>query len=312
MCEDARKDWGEQIFADADLIVVSPMMRALQTAFIIQGKNADDSRWMVSPMCSEHLSGATCDEGRPKSELVAAIPWMSKWKGVKEIDEEWWKIPRPEEPLRVAAFLNFLKARPEKKIVVVSHGGFLQYIAGFYMQNAEHHIMSEDDAKRALGTMHQSSFNVSLALTKEYQTLSLKALAAGSPMCFGGLGHRRTDLLAKLGIKTVSALGDWKFAKWAEALCTLAPTSQDGARDLSHTAKQMNINKALVKEWEGYCIADLLDAPVSALSGVGPTQEKTFKSLGIRTLKDLGSWKYFLWAKAMCVLAEQEDAEGKS
>lgn len=115
MCEDARKEWGNEVFKDADLIVVSPMMRALQTAYILSGKNGDDSRWLVSPMCSEHLSGATCDEGRPKSELVKAIPWMSQWKGVGEIDEHWWTLPRPEEPLRVAAFLKFLQERPEQK-----------------------------------------------------------------------------------------------------------------------------------------------------------------------------------------------------
>lgn len=312
MCEAARKEWGEQVFKDADLIVVSPMMRALQTAFIIAGKNADDSRWLVSPMCSEHLSGATCDEGRPKSELVKAIPWMSAWKGVEELDEEWWKAPRPEEPLRVAAFLAFLQKRPEQKIIVVSHGGFLEYIAGFYMQNAEHHIMSQDDARQVDKAMHTASFNICEALSKESASYSFKALEKASLTCFHGLGRRSAGLLQQLGLKNVTALAEWKFAKWAEALCVLAATSRAGARDLSHEKNSMNVNKAFVKEWEGYSVADLLEAPISAMSGISEAHQKTLNSLGLRCIKDLGTWKYFLWARSICALAGVESGGSRS
>jgi len=311
MCERAREQWAKTIFEGADLIVVSPMMRALQTAFIMAGKTAD-TRWLISPMCSEHLSGATCDEGRPKSELLTAIPWISHLAGVHELEEEWWKAPRDEEPLRVTAFLKFLESRGEQKIVVVSHGGFLEYVTGFYMQNAEHHLMSADDCERSKQKMGRSTLNIRDAVSKEYETASFKAIAKAPLTCFHGLGPRRCSLIAKLGPKTVSDLASWKYAKVSAALCELAPLQQEGSRDLSHQEACMNINKILDKEWEGSSLPELLDAPISAFAGITEAHAPTIKSLGLKCIKDLGSWKFYSWARAICVLAEFESVDGSS
>lgn len=311
MCGKARREWAEAIFSDADLIVVSPMMRALQTAFIMAGKVAD-ARWLVSPMCAEHLSGAKCDEGRPKSELVQAIPWVADLRGVKALEEEWWKATRDEEPLRVAAFLKFLEGRKEQKIVVVSHGHFLKYVTGFYMQNAEHHVMSVEDCKRTKRKMQQATFNLNEALIREYEEHSLKSLMDAPLTCLQGLGRKRSALISKLGPKTVSGLASWKFARAAEALCVLAPQQHEGARDLHKRPSCMNINKILDKEWEGSSISNLLEAPISAFQGLTDAQAATLKSLGFKCIKDLGMWKYYLWARSICTLAEFESADGSS
>lgn len=61
------------------------------------------------PRCAEHLSGATCDEGRPLEELRKDLPWAVNWKGLAELPEEWWTEARPEEALRVSGFLQFLQ-----------------------------------------------------------------------------------------------------------------------------------------------------------------------------------------------------------
>jgi len=311
MCEHARKEWAKTIFEEAELIVVSPMMRALQTAFIMNGKVAD-ARWLITPMCSEHLSGATCDEGRPKSELLTAIPWVHDLAGIKELDEEWWTAPRDEEPLRVSAFLKFLEGRKEQKIVVVSHGGFLTYVAGFYMQNAQHHLMSAEDCQLTKQKMNRTTLNIQDALSKEYEKSPFREIVKAPLTCFRGLGKKRCAILAKTGPKTVSDLASWKYAKVAASLCELAPLQQDGILDVSHEKLCMNINKILDQEWEGYSFPELLDAPISALSGLTETHDKHMKALGLKCIRDLGTWKYYAWARSICILGEYESADGSS
>merc|ERR1712118_621131 len=98
----------------------------------------------------------------------------------------------------------------------------------------------------------------------------------------------------------------------AEALSVLTPVQHEGARDLHSQRAHMNINKLLVKDWESSSLADLLDAPMSAFEGVTEDQDKIFRSLGIKTIGDLGKWKYFRWARAICTLAQYETEDGSS
>merc|ERR1712146_251406 len=107
--------------------------------------------------------------------------------------------------------------------------------------------------------------------------------------CLNGIGRKKAGLIGKLGPKTVKGLASWRFARLAEALHVLAPVQQEGARDFSHTKARMNINKALDKEWEGSNITELLEAPISAFQGLTPDHDIVGRSLGIRTIKDLGT-----------------------
>merc|ERR1711957_991334 len=108
-------------------------------------------------------------------------------------------------------------------------------------------------------------------------------------------GQKKRALLAQLGPKTVSDLAGWKYPKWAEAVCCLAPVGAAGALDVSNKANMMNINKALDKEHEGSSLAELLEAPISALEGISEKQAQIFNAIGLKTIKDLGTWKYFNW-----------------
>ncbi|GAA4863265.1 hypothetical protein [Saccharopolyspora cebuensis] len=57
--------------------------------------------------------------------------------------------------------------------------------------------------------------------------------------------------------------------------------------------------------YEGKSLADLADAPVEALQGVSAGDAQHLKdAFGIRTIRDLGTNKYFLWAQAMTRLAD--------
>jgi hypothetical protein len=70
----------------------------------------------------------------------------------------------------------------------------------------------------------------------------------------------------------------------------------------------MNINKALMKEYEGKSFKDLVDAPVSAIAGVTDSDaEHLNAAFGVKTVKDLATLKYALWAQAIVTLAETEE-----
>lgn len=59
------------------------------------------------------------------------------------------------------------------------------------------------------------------------------------------------------------------------------------------------------KAYETKPVTELADAPVAALQGVSDAMAaKLQEALGVKTVKDLGTNKYFLWAQAVAKLAE--------
>jgi hypothetical protein len=73
-------------------------------------------------------------------------------------------------------------------------------------------------------------------------------------------------------------------------------------------AVSVNLSKALDKAWEDKSLADILDAPVSALAGVTDADaEKLAAAFGIRTVRDLGSNRYFATAGVLVALANHAD-----
>ncbi len=70
----------------------------------------------------------------------------------------------------------------------------------------------------------------------------------------------------------------------------------------------MNLNKALDKAYEGKPLKEVLDAPVAALSGVSDADAKKLEeAFGIKTVRDLGTNKYFVRAQAMAALESSEE-----
>jgi hypothetical protein len=66
-----------------------------------------------------------------------------------------------------------------------------------------------------------------------------------------------------------------------------------------------DIGTKLVKDYEGMKLSELADAPVAALQGVSDGDAQKLKeAFGIKTVRDLGTNKYFLWAQAIVKLAE--------
>ncbi|MGI9000095.1 MAG: hypothetical protein ACR2GH_00350 [Pseudonocardia sp.] len=66
-----------------------------------------------------------------------------------------------------------------------------------------------------------------------------------------------------------------------------------------------DITTKVDKAYEGMSIAELASAPVATLQGVSDSDAEKLKSaFGIKTVRDLGTNKYFLWAQAIAKLAD--------
>jgi len=68
------------------------------------------------------------------------------------------------------------------------------------------------------------------------------------------------------------------------------------------------LDKALDKAYESSSLKEILDAPVSALAGVtGQDADHLSAAFGIKTVRDLGSNKYFATAGVLVALANHTD-----
>jgi broad specificity phosphatase PhoE len=127
-----------------ELVVSSPLTRALQTTVGLFGQHASASAIRVECLHREHLANS-CDVGRAPTALLADFPHLT-FEHLKEI---WWHDEGPRDPRgfaveplhvleeRVRQFRIWLEARPEKLIAVVGHGTFFHYLTGRQLQNCE-------------------------------------------------------------------------------------------------------------------------------------------------------------------------------
>ncbi|SDC91631.1 hypothetical protein [Rhodococcus tukisamuensis] len=61
----------------------------------------------------------------------------------------------------------------------------------------------------------------------------------------------------------------------------------------------------LIKAWEDKTLEEIAKAPVTALQGVSESDaEHLLAAFNIKTVEDLGTNKFFLWAQAFAKLAE--------
>jgi hypothetical protein len=67
----------------------------------------------------------------------------------------------------------------------------------------------------------------------------------------------------------------------------------------------LGLEKKLMREWEGKSAQELADAPVTAIAGVSEGDaEKLLAAFNIKTVRDLGTNKYFRWAQGIVNLAD--------
>jgi len=119
-----------------ELMIVSPLLRAIQTAEITFEDFKDKSSipWIAHEGCREELGVLVCNKRRPLSAIKKDYPTLQYWN-MEEEDNLFDPSNRESNESksdRIYDFLvNFLANRPESEIAVVGHSAWL-----FHMCNA--------------------------------------------------------------------------------------------------------------------------------------------------------------------------------
>lgn len=151
--------------------------------------------------------------------------------------------------------------------------------------------------------------NINLAVDKEFEGSSFAEIALAPTSALQGIGDKSREVLRKFGIKTVKDLGTWKFYRMSKALAGLAPLEQPDRRQ---EGASMNANKALDKKHEKKPLQDIANLPPSALQGLAGWADDELAKLHIKTIAQLGDWKFAKWAEWIVVLSELETADFSS
>lgn len=77
------------------------------------------------------------------------------------------------------------------------------------------------------------------------------------------------------------------------------------------TVYHMNINNAVDKEYEYCSLAEIASAPTSALQGLSNKGCGILKKFGVKSVKDLGRWKFYRMAKGIAGLSAAEVEGGR-
>eukprot|EP00301_Raphidiophrys_heterophryoidea_P014789 c23252_g1_i1.p1 GENE.c23252_g1_i1~~c23252_g1_i1.p1 ORF type:complete len:195 (+),score=50.19 c23252_g1_i1:39-587(+) len=145
--------------------------------------------------------------------------------------------------------------------------------------------------------------NLNKALDKEFEVQPLSEIVESPVSCLQGLAERADDILKEFNIKSVRQLGTWRFFQYAVAIVELASVEEEGKRS---DDALMNINLAIDKSDRHKSLKELAESPVSVFNGISDEGNAILGKLHIKTVSDLGRWKYARWAHAMTVLADKE------
>ncbi|KAL2178365.1 histidine phosphatase superfamily [Thermothelomyces heterothallicus CBS 202.75] len=139
---------------DVGLIIVSPMIRTIETALLAFGELIDRGIPIVAHAGWQENSLQPCDIGTPLPELAARFPQVD----FSRVDPLYpdktsaaaappYGFTRQAVVGRGRAVLRELRTRPEKAVLVVSHSGFLRVgVTGCYFMNADYRVFEFEDA----------------------------------------------------------------------------------------------------------------------------------------------------------------------
>jgi broad specificity phosphatase PhoE len=122
--------WGFDKPLNLDLVVVSPLTRTLQTAFLSLGSPSSPGapHFVATELCRERIADFTCDGRRNLSELKKEFPGVDYSLVESEEDHAFYHQKEDDKlcQARAVKFLQWLCNRPEIHIAVVTHSVFLK------------------------------------------------------------------------------------------------------------------------------------------------------------------------------------------
>lgn len=133
---------------DAELIIVSPMRRTLQTAQEGLGWLIDRGVPVVPRAEWQENSNQPCDTGTPMTIIVKDYPQFNFDKVPSEwpVKEGRWKFSQAAITQRGIDCRRWLKSRPEKVIVVVGHSAFFRLgISPTRFGNADYRVFGFEE-----------------------------------------------------------------------------------------------------------------------------------------------------------------------
>ncbi|XVE60648.1 hypothetical protein DITRI_Ditri05aG0144900 [Diplodiscus trichospermus] len=155
-----------------DLVIVSPLLRTMQTAVGVFGgegykdgidvpplmvENAGESRrpaisslncppFVAVELCREHLGVRPCDRRKSISEYRPVFPAID-FSLIESDEDVLWEANTREKNEEVAVrgmkFLNWLWTRKEREIAIVTHSGFLYHSLSAFGSDCHPSVKSE-------------------------------------------------------------------------------------------------------------------------------------------------------------------------
>lgn len=153
------------------------------------------------------------------------------------------------------------------------------------------------------------SLNINNAVDKAFEMSSLSEIADAPTSALQGVSEKGREVLKKFKVNTIRDLGRWKFYRIAKGISGLAALEEEGKRS---AGAALNINKAVDKKHEKKSLSELAKLPPSALQGLAGWADEELANLHIKTIGQLGEWKFAKWSEWITDLAEFENQDFSS
>jgi broad specificity phosphatase PhoE len=127
-----------------ELVLVSPLTRALETAVGLFRDHPDAPAMRIVPLLRERVENS-CDVGRAPTELASEFPALD----FAHLSSVWWHTDGEADPrgvcvepdavvrARVDEFRRSLSGYDQDVIAIVGHGTFLRHLTGRALANCE-------------------------------------------------------------------------------------------------------------------------------------------------------------------------------
>lgn len=169
---------------------------------------------------------------------------------------------------------------------------------------------AEEPPKKKAKTIGEGySLNINNAVDKAFEMSSLSEIADAPTSALQGVSEKGREVLKKFKVNTIRDLARWKFYRIAKGISGLAALEEEGKRS---AGAALNINKAVDKKHERKSFSELAKLPPSALQGLAGWADEELAKLHIKTIGQLGEWKFAKWSEWITDLAEFENQDFSS